>query len=92
MQLDTHHTEETHLVGPLTYMGHLGIFKTVKNSLTWATHLDAPLTEVDCSQRCPYERKRVITVVQGTLGKRLELSYGEFIFWRISNMVSSPIS
>ena len=37
-------TEAAHLVGPLTYMGHLGIFKTVKNPLTWATHLDGPLT------------------------------------------------
>ena len=43
-EVAVHHTEKTHLVGPLTYMGHLGIFKTVKNSLTWATQLDGPLT------------------------------------------------
>ena len=32
-------TVDTHLVRPLTYIGHLGIFKAVKNSLRSATHL-----------------------------------------------------
>ena len=55
----------THLLGTLSYLGHLVIFKTAKDSVTWDTHVKG-----DPLQILPDEKKYPAGGWKNTLSER----------------------